>query len=75
MVALGFLIFTLLDGVAGAAQLSGLMGFVSMWWFELAFSVFAVVSLPLLRWLFLSYGRAPEAADTPGNNPATIALS
>jgi hypothetical protein len=50
MVALGFLIFTLLDASAGGAILSGLMGSVSMWWFELAFAVFAIVSLPLLRW-------------------------
>ena len=34
----GFLIFTLLDSAAGAAQLSGLMSKISLWWIELNFS-------------------------------------
>jgi hypothetical protein len=70
MIALGFLIFTLLDAAAGAAQLSGLMASISLWWFELAFSVFALVSLPLLRWMFLNYGSAAEA---PASDPPAIA--
>jgi hypothetical protein len=58
MVALGFLIFTLLDGTAGGAILSGLMGKVSMWWYELAFAVFAIVSLPLLSMCHRRYAQA-----------------
>src|SRR5262249_43032502 len=42
MIAPGFLILTLLDGVAGAVVLSGLIGAISSWWSELAFSVFAL---------------------------------
>jgi hypothetical protein len=75
MIALGFLIFTLLDGVAGAAHLSGLMGSISMWWFELAFSVFAFVSLPLLRWMFVRWGDAALAEDAPGDDPPAVAVS
>ncbi len=60
MIVLGFLIFTLLDGTAGAVILSGKMGSVSPWWFELAFSVFALVSLPLLRWCHRRYGDITE---------------
>ena len=58
MIALGFLIFTLLDGTAGTALLSGKLGVVSLWWFELAFSVFALsVSASLVtdsRWRLTS---------------------
>jgi len=61
MIAPGFLIFTLLDGVAGAAHLSGKLGSISTWWFELPFSVFALVSLPLLQWSNRRYGDAGKA--------------
>jgi hypothetical protein len=61
MIVLGFLIFTLLDGVAGASLLSGKLGTVSMWWFELAFAVFAIVSLPVLRWLCWQYPASEES--------------
>jgi len=64
LIALGFLIFTLLDATAGAALLSGQMNVVSMWWFELAFAVFAVASLPVLRWLNRRYA---ESAMDPGS--------
>jgi hypothetical protein len=75
MIALGFLIFTMLDGVAGAVILSGLMGAISSWWFELAFSVFALVSLPLLSWMFRRWGDAAaaeyaEAEGASGSDPA-----
>jgi hypothetical protein len=66
MIAAGFLIFTLLDGVAGATMLSGKLESVSMWWFELAFSVFAFISLPALYHLWKRY--APQPGD-----PATSA--
>jgi hypothetical protein len=74
MIALGFLIFTMLDGVAGAVILSGLIGVISSWWFELAFSVFALVSLPLLRGMFLRWGdvvadEEDEVEGAPGSDP------
>jgi hypothetical protein len=72
MIALGFLIFTLLDAAAGAAHLSGLMGKISTWWFELAFSVFALVSLPLLRWMFFRWSPAAEAAAAPESEPGDV---
>jgi YhfC intramembrane metalloprotease len=50
MVFSGFLIFTLLDGVAGAAFLSGKMGTISLWWIELMFLPFGLVSIPILKW-------------------------
>jgi uncharacterized membrane protein YhfC len=65
MIALGFLIFTLLDGTAGALQLSGRMSSISLWWIELLLSVFAVASIPALRWLFLHYPAA-KPMNTPG---------
>ncbi len=55
LVALGFLIFTLLDGLAGAALLSGQMNVVSMWWFELAFAAIVLPGIPVLRWLYGHY--------------------
>ena len=47
-------------------------GVISSWWFELAFSVFALVSLPLLRGMFLRWGDAAadeEDEDAPGSDP------
>jgi len=46
----GFLLFTLLDGMAGAAHVSGVMGKISVWWIELAILPFALVSIPILKW-------------------------
>jgi hypothetical protein len=65
MIALGFLIFTLLDAVAGAAQISGAMATISLWWIELPFALIALVSLPVLRWLFLHYPSLPGSDDSP----------
>ena len=48
MVFWGFLIFTLLDSVPGAAYAVGMVGTVSLWWFELALLPFALVSVPIL---------------------------
>jgi hypothetical protein len=69
MIAAGFLIFTLLDGVAGAAQLSGMLGTLSTWWIELAVGVFALISLPLLGWMSRRYGGVGNAVDAPGSEP------
>lgn len=63
MIALGFLIFTLLDGVAGASHLSGKLGSISTWWFD------AVLSLrlrqpslaPMLQWSNRRYRDAGKA--------------
>ena len=45
----GFVLFALLDGVAGAAHVSGAIGKISMWWIELALLPFAVASILILR--------------------------
>jgi len=50
MVFWGFLIFTLVDGVAGAAHISGSVGTISMWWIELAILPFGLISVSILRW-------------------------
>ena len=55
MVFWGFLIFTLLDSVAGAAHVSGKIGTISMWWVELAILPFALVSIPVLRWCYVTW--------------------
>jgi len=56
----GFLIFTLLDAVAGAAHVSGKIGKISMWWIELALLPFALISIPILRWCYASWGRGGD---------------
>jgi hypothetical protein len=66
------LIFTLLDGAAGAALLSGVLGKVSLWWFELAISVFAIVSLPALWWCHEQFA---DPGKTPGEKAAADGLS
>jgi hypothetical protein len=50
LVIWGFLLFTLLDGVAGGVHVAGLLGKVSLWWIELAIFPCAVVSIPILAW-------------------------
>ena len=50
LVIWGFVIFTLLDGVAGTAHVSGKLDSMWMWWIELAVLPFAIVSLAILRW-------------------------
>jgi len=62
MVFWGFLIFTLLDSVAGAAHVSGKLGSVSTWWIELAILPCALVSIPILRWCYLRWRDAGEDA-------------
>jgi YhfC intramembrane metalloprotease len=57
LVLLGFLIFTLLDGVAGVVHVAGLVGQISMWWIELAILPIAIASVPILAWC---YRRWPE---------------
>lgn len=50
LVLAGFAVFAVLDAVAGAARISGLLGHISMWWVELAILPFAVISALILRW-------------------------
>jgi len=65
MVFWGFLIFTSLDGVAGAALVSGSLGTISAWWIELALLPFALISVPILRWCSRRFpSRAPEQGGT-----------
>jgi uncharacterized membrane protein YhfC len=72
----GFLLFTLLDGVAGGVHVAGLMGKISVWWIELAIVPFAVVSVLVLIWCYRRWPEerhdasaapavSPEAEDSP----------
>lgn len=61
----GFLIFTLLDGVAGAVLVSGKIGKISRWWPELAFLPFALISIPILRWCYARWCRGGEDGIEP----------
>lgn len=75
MVFWGFLIFTLLDSMAGAAHMSGKIGKISMWWIELAILPFAVVSIPILRWCYLCWRRREEDETEPDALRLTTTLS
>jgi uncharacterized membrane protein YhfC len=68
MVFCGFLIFTVLDGIAGAAHVSGIIGKISMWWIELAILPFALISVPILRWCCARWGKA--RVDSIESEPA-----
>ena len=67
MIFSGFLLFTLLDSVAGAAQLSGALGKISLWWIELAFLPCGLVSIPILK-RCRSRWNMPDASQ-PDENP------
>jgi len=60
MVVWGFVVFTLLDAVAGAAHVSGKLGDISLWWIELAILPFALVSIPILKWCYTQWGKSAE---------------
>jgi hypothetical protein len=62
MVVCGFVIFTGIDGIAGAVHVSGTMESWSVWWIELALSPFAFVSIPILRWCYKASW--PEGKET-----------
>lgn len=57
MIVWGFLLFTLLDGVAGGVHVSLKLGEISMWWVELAFVPFALISVPILRGCYATWGK------------------
>jgi hypothetical protein len=59
----GFLIFTLLDGVAGGAYVAEVIGKVSTWWIELALAPFALVSIPVLVWCYRRWGEPSDGAN------------
>ncbi|MGD0654996.1 MAG: YhfC family glutamic-type intramembrane protease [Thermoguttaceae bacterium] len=61
MVFWGFVIFTSIDGIAGAAHVSGKLGTFSVWWIELAILPFALISVPILRWCYRHWNE--RAAD------------
>jgi uncharacterized membrane protein YhfC len=66
LVVYGFAIFTLLDGIAGGAHLTGAIRTVSLWWIELAVLPFAIISVPIIRWCYRNWaGPAPESAQQP----------
>ncbi len=68
MIALGFVIFTLVDALAGGVQLSGLLGKVSSWWFELLFAVTIPLSLVSIWWLFRHFGTDHDGSRTVRRN-------
>jgi hypothetical protein len=48
----GFLLFAMLDGVAGGAHAAELIGTASLWWIELAILPFGIISVPILVWCY-----------------------
>ena len=62
MIFWGWLMFALVDGLAGAFQLTGKIGHISMWWLELAVLPFALASIAILRWC---WARWPAATGNP----------
>lgn len=69
MVFWGFAIFTMLDGIAGAAHLSGMLARFSVWWVELAISPFALVSLAILAWLWRRWKEQGVTAQCGAPSP------
>jgi len=65
----GFLIFALLDAVAGGVQISGRLGSFSAWWCVLANLPFALVSVFILRWCETRWGKRED--DEAGSVSAT----
>jgi hypothetical protein len=61
MIFWGFAIFTLLDGIATAAIIHGKLDTGFIWWVELAFVPLALVSIPILRWCWVRFGRQGTA--------------
>ncbi len=65
-VVAGFLLMTSVDGVAGFAILSGLVGRINPWWIELAIAPFAVVSIPIVAWCVRNWPGAEGQAAGGG---------
>lgn len=60
----GFLIFTLLDGIAGGVHVAGWIGKFSMWWVELTLLPFALVSIPILVWCYKRWREPLNTAES-----------
>jgi hypothetical protein len=71
MIVWGFVLFTSLDGIAGAVHVSGKLGTFSPWWIELALLPFALVSVPILRWCYKKY-RIESCSGTAVNPPGEV---
>ena len=56
----GFVLMTVLDGIAGLFLLSGQVTKIPVWWIELAIVPAAVVSVPIIRWC-VTHWPAPAA--------------
>jgi hypothetical protein len=62
----GFAIMTAIDGIAGVAYLTGLLGQISTWWIELAIAPFALASLPIIWWCLRHWPeQTPPAPEQP----------
>jgi hypothetical protein len=70
MIVCGFVIFTSVDGLAGAVHVSGKLGTFSPWWIELAILPFALVSVPILRWCYRKY----RIESCPGSGMPEISV-
>ena len=68
----GFMIFAVLDGIAGVAHVSGKIGQFSIWWIELAIAPLAVASVPIIRWCMTHWpdGIVSAAREVAGAQPA-----
>jgi hypothetical protein len=72
MIVWGFVLFTLLDGIAGAAHVSGKLGTFSSWWIELAVLPFAFVSVPVLGWCFQTWCPDRHEARLANGSPQEL---
>ena len=63
----GFAIMTAIDGIAGVAYLTGLLGQISTWWIELAIAPFALASLLIIWWCLRHW---PEQTPPAPKQPA-----
>ncbi len=75
MVFWGFAIFTLLDGIAGAAHVSGKLGTFSVWWIELAILPFGLVSIEILARCYRRWGEPPGDLPQEPHEPLESARS
>jgi hypothetical protein len=67
-IVLGFALFTLLDGAAGVAHLSGMVGRLELWQVEFSLMPFAVVSIPVIVRCTRNW---PPPPDMPASGPGS----
>lgn len=70
MVFWGFVMFTLIDSIAGAFIVSGSVKTRSLWWLEFALLPIALISIPILQWCCRRWPSANEVFP-PGNTAST----